>query len=161
MRKVYALSALALLLPTILLLYLNFSDEGVFTSDSERKETSLPLLYVGGTPVRVEIAESEEALTRGLSGRESLPEGTGLLFVFPTDDYWGIWMKDMRFAIDVLWIDKNARIIDIEKTLQPATFPKTFFPADKARYVLEVPAHFAEIHSIIPGDKVTLPGSLR
>src|SRR3989344_9082121 len=60
----------------------------------------------------VEVADSEVERAQGLSGRKVLAEQTGILFVFPTAEQHAFWMKDMNFALDIIWLDKNWKIVD-------------------------------------------------
>lgn len=60
---------------------------------------------------------------------------------FKTDDTWGIWMKDMRIPIDIVWLDKDKKVVYIIQNAQPETPVKTVYrPPQPARYVLELPA---------------------
>jgi len=98
------------------------------------------ILQLGSVSVRANIADSRPELEKGLSGIASLPANTGLWFVFDTSDYHGIWMKDMKFAIDIAWIDDQYRIVHTQHNVAPETYPTVFRPPVPARYVLEVPA---------------------
>lgn len=124
-------------------------------------------VFIEGLPISVEIADTAESRARGLSGRDSLAVNTGLLLSFPELGSHGIWMKDMRFPIDVIWIapisdtsssggGQGLRIVDIRENVRPETFPEIFYPARSALYILEVNAGFVEIHSIEVGDTVRL-----
>ena len=95
---------------------------------------------VGTSTILVEVADTNEKRTRGLSGRQSLSENHGMLFIFDYENNWGIWMKDMRFPIDIIWADSRGKIITIARNVSPGTFPNAFYPAAPARYVLELPA---------------------
>lgn len=108
-------------------------------------------VVVGGVSVLVEIADTPENKQRGLSGRSSLPEGSGMLFIFDTDDEWGIWMKDMLFPIDIIWANTEGRVVGVVENASPDSYPKVFSPSRPARYVLEVPAGFAAEHKIREG----------
>jgi uncharacterized protein len=112
-----------------------------------------PTLSFGQTALSLEIADTEAERVQGLSGRESLPENTGLLFVYTEDSFPGIWMKDMRFPIDIAWLDKDFTLIDLEANVDPATYPRVFTPSQPARYVLETPAGFFEHNAISIGAK--------
>ncbi|MDZ4225999.1 MAG: DUF192 domain-containing protein, partial [Patescibacteria group bacterium] len=75
--------------------------------------------------------------------RTSLAEGEGMLFVFEEQGAHGIWMKDMQFAIDIVWASRNGTIITIAERVAPDTYPQSFYASSaEARYVLEVPAGF-------------------
>lgn len=114
------------------------------------------LLGVGGTEVEADVADTLARRTQGLSGRGALPEGTGMLFVFDESDTHGIWMRDMRFAIDIFWLDDDMRVVAIKENVDPSSYPETFYPESSARYVLEIPAGFTLAHGIALGDKVWL-----
>ncbi len=88
----------------------------------------------------VDIVRTPEARTRGLSGRKMLNPNTGMLFIFDYPSLYSIWMKAMRFPIDILWIDQFASLVHIERRVSPASYPKTFQSTKSALYVLEIPA---------------------
>jgi uncharacterized membrane protein (UPF0127 family) len=67
----------------------------------------------------VECAISPDALKKGLSGRKSLPEGRGMLFIFPELKEHTMWMPDMNFPLDVIWLDEQFSIVHISYGLQP------------------------------------------
>lgn len=113
-------------------------------------------IRIGETDVKVEIRDTPEERTMGLSGRESLEEGTGMLFIFETPGNYGFWMKDMKFPIDIIWIDDTQRVIGVEKNAAPESYPKIFYPPREVKYVLEVPAGFSNTHSIDIGQRVSL-----
>lgn len=112
------------------------------------------------TPLEVIVVESEGERIQGLSGRESLSPTQGMLFVFPETAYHGIWMKDMRFVIDIIWIDADGIIVDIAPSVRPDTYPQTFEPKTPARFVIETNAYFAESFGIKVGDSVELGRAL-
>lgn len=117
-------------------------------------------IQIGNATVAVDIADTEVLREQGLSGRTGLAEGTGMLFVFDTDGVWGIWMKDMRFAIDIVWVDATGTVITVAANVSPSTYLKTppgvFFPDRPARYVIELPAGFTTTHEVAVGAKVVL-----
>jgi uncharacterized protein len=122
-----------------------------------QKGTPAPThVYIGDTILPVEVAATEEARNRGLSGRGSLTEGSGMLFVFEVDNYWGIWMKDMRFSIDIVWLAKDGTIVTVAPEVSPATFPRSFLPQAPARYVLELPAGAAAHYGIAEGGHIVV-----
>lgn len=90
-----------------------------------------------GYEISIEVADNPASRAQGLSGRESMPAGTGLLFIFDTPDQYGFWMKDMNFPIDILWFDAERKLVDVTHNLSPDTFPQTFYPQSPAMYVLE------------------------
>ena len=114
-------------------------------------------MIIGTTPVFASVADEREERIQGLSGVPSLQENEVKLFVFPHDDTWSFWMKDMNFSIDMIWVDASSTVVYIEENVAPETFPTSFEPTAPARYVIETVAGFAERHNIGVGDPVTLP----
>lgn len=104
--------------------------------------------------VTVELARSLGEKVRGLSGRPGLKPGTGMLFVYDRSQPIGIWMKDMRFALDILWI-REGRVVHIEWNAPPLTAvgPERVYTAT-GDMVLEVPAGFATDRKIKVGHSV-------
>lgn len=95
-------------------------------------------LVINGQALTIERADTSATRERGLSGRESLAADQGLLFVFDQDGGHGIWMKDMRFAIDVLWLDAGGRVIYLVDDMDPSSYPTTYQSPHPTRYVLEL-----------------------
>jgi uncharacterized protein len=104
----------------------------------------------------VDVADTAALREQGLSGRTSLGPGNGMLFIFEHDGNWGIWMKDMRFAIDIVWMDKEGGVVGLEAEVSPQTYPASFYPDSPARYVLELPAGAAAAYGIAIGAKIVL-----
>ena len=112
-------------------------------------------IIVGGHMIQVEIAQKQEEKQTGLSHRTALPEGRGMLFVFKNEEKHGIWMKDMHFAIDIVWINAQHKIVHIEHAVSPETYPASFHPALPAQYVLEIPAGYAGKKGITVGEIIS------
>ncbi len=118
---------------------------------------------IGDTQVEVEVAQTEAELEQGLSGRSGLAEGTGMLFVFQQRGDWGIWMKDMQFPIDIVFMTKTAdgeaSVVSVVKNVSPDTYkenpPEIFYPPLAVDLVMELPAGFADAHQINQDTKVT------
>ena len=85
-------------------------------------------------------ADTEQTREHGLSDRESLSVDTGMLFIFPTATIQGFWMKDMHFPLDIIWIDKNKKVIGIAANATPESYPEVFMSPDLIQYVLEINA---------------------
>ncbi len=106
--------------------------------------------------VTVEVARTEAEKVRGLSGRDRLAPDRGMLFVYEAPVRPLIWMRGMRFPLDILWI-RDGRVVDLvrgAKAPAPGEAPQEFAPREDAEYVLEVPAGFVDRHGIVLGDRV-------
>ncbi|MEX2029032.1 MAG: DUF192 domain-containing protein [Candidatus Paceibacterota bacterium] len=116
--------------------------------------SDIKYVKIAGVVVEVELALTSEEMSRGLSGRDTLPENTGMLFVFDQLGKYSFWMKDMNFPIDIIWLTDDLHVIYIERNARPESFPETFGPDAEAKYILEVMAGFAEKYNLKEGDKV-------
>jgi uncharacterized membrane protein (UPF0127 family) len=105
----------------------------------------------------VTVADEPHEWRQGLSGTRQLENQTGMLFVFAEEDRYGMWMKDMNYPIDILWIDNNFSVVHIEENVAPETYPKVFSSPELARFVLEVPAFTAETFKLEVGDSAFIP----
>ncbi len=123
----------------------------VIVWSSHGADTSLPTrrLTVDDTTYNLEIASASADQERGLSGRRGLPVDAGMLFEHTTVAERCIWMKDMQFAIDIVWTDTEKRIIKVMADVRPDTYPQAFC-AD-AQYVIELKAGEAAQRQLRPG----------
>ena len=112
------------------------------------------ILKISDIRLQIEVADTGEERVKGLSDRESLGYRDGMLFIFDNESLHGIWMKDMNFAIDILWIDEGYKVVDIKKDAKPESYPEVFIPEVPSKYVLEVNAGFLEENDIEIGDKI-------
>lgn len=90
------------------------------------------------TCVKLEVVSTASERTLGLSGRESMLREQGMLFDFVTTGKYCMWMKDMNFPLDMLWLSADKRIVEIKEDVTPETYPQTFCGPESARYVVEV-----------------------
>jgi hypothetical protein len=104
--------------------------------------------------IEVQLADTVDLHTLGLSGRDGLSKKSGLLFVFKRDDYYPFWMKDMSFAIDIIWLNADKKIVHIESGVKPDTYPQTFSSPELARYVLELAGGVVKEYKLEKGDTV-------
>ncbi|QQR82525.1 DUF192 domain-containing protein [Candidatus Campbellbacteria bacterium] len=113
-------------------------------------------ISIGKTNINLEVADTDVLRTQGLSGRESLASTTGMLFVFDESDTYGFWMKDMRFPLDIIWLDEQGVVVHIEYNVAPETYPSVLTPNEKALYVLEVNAGVASELLIEKGTRLDI-----
>lgn len=124
---------------------------GQNTPNGERLVT----LAVGRHELLVEIADTPALRARGLSGRPMLESNRGMLFAFDEPGVFEFWMPDMRFPIDIIWIDEHQIVTEVMPSITPDTYPRRFTPKAPARYVLEVNAGWASAHGINAGVRVS------
>ena len=86
----------------------------------------------------------------GLMFRQRMGRDTCMLFIFPKEAKQGIWMRNMRFPIDIMWLDSSKRVVDFVETATPAS-RRIYAPEKEAKYVLETNAGFIKRNRIKKG----------
>ncbi len=123
---------------------------------SEQKPVSYrtAAVMIGTTSLTARVADTAVLRTRGLSGTERLLPNEAMLFIFEESGLYSFWMKEMKYPIDMIWLDDTKHIVYIKKNATPESFPEEFAPPTPARYVLEVVAGFSDEHKLGVGDTV-------
>lgn len=119
-----------------------------FGQDYQKK--FIPVFLPDGQKIIAELAVTPWERQQGLMFREELTAEQGMLFVFEEDGLYSFWMKNMKFPLDILWLDKNKRIVHIEENVPPCTTEPcpSYTPSLPARYVLELKAGSVQSHSL-------------
>lgn len=104
------------------------------------------------TGLAILLADTPEKRMRGLSGFNKIRDNQAMLFKFDEVGSHGFWMKDMNFAIDIMWMNEYYEIVHIEENILPSTYPKVFGKDIHSKYVLETNAGFVAKHYIKLGD---------
>jgi uncharacterized membrane protein (UPF0127 family) len=109
-------------------------------------------LYVLDQRVEVEVSATRADRVRGLSGRQTLPENRGMLFVFRDAALHVMWMRDTHIPLSVAFLDERGVIINIEDMV-PGTLDR--HPASRpAKYALEVNRGWFDRHGVKPGMRI-------
>ncbi|MBU6500710.1 MAG: DUF192 domain-containing protein [Patescibacteria group bacterium] len=115
---------------------------------------------IGGTTFKSEVASTILQRTIGLSGRDSLPEGEGMLFIFNGYGNYGFWMKDMKFPIDMVWISGDKVVGFVENAMpepDKTVFGlKVYYPPEAVDKVLEINAGDVGRYGISVGQSVLI-----
>jgi hypothetical protein len=126
-------------------------------SDVKLESVEFPrgIVKIDGVVLEVQIADTDPRRARGLMFQEQLPLDEGMLLVFDDANKRSIWMLNMQFPLDVIWIDDNSRVVFIEKNIPPCktaletvTCPSYKGGSKDAKYVLEVTAGFVDAFKI-------------
>jgi uncharacterized protein len=106
--------------------------------------------------ILAEIAATQEARLRGLMFRDNLPDGHGMLFVYPQSDYWNFWMKNTKMPLDIIWLDETRRIVHIVNKAEPCISEpcRIYVPTDRAAYVLELSSGMSKTWQLNIGDQL-------
>lgn len=108
------------------------------------------MVRLGDGIFNARVATTAPQLEKGLSGTKQLAPGQAMLFVFGGDEKWSIWMKDMNYPIDIVWLDANKTVVYMAKNVSPDTYPQSFQPNKPARYVVELAAGTIDQRAIAP-----------
>jgi len=112
---------------------------------------------INSNRINVEIADNFEERAQGLMNRELLPENAGMLFIFENEGNYPFWMMNMKFNLDMIWINSNGRVVYVAKSVPPCGVScKAIDPNNNAKYVLEVDAGFADKHKVVEGSFVRI-----
>ena len=112
---------------------------------------------IEGFELSAEIPVTGELMSKGLSVKDQLRENESMLFVFEEPLKHTFWMKDMKFPIDIIWLDSNGKIVHIEENLMPCPLVlicPSYAPNADSQYVLETIAGFAQRHNISLGTTI-------
>lgn len=116
-----------------------------------------PSVMINGKEISVEIVDTPLSRQQGLSDRENLDVGSGMLFIFGDKQPRSFWMKNMNFPIDIIWIDDD-KVVKIDENLTPeGETPENHYNSKApVNYVLEVNAGFSAQNNINIGDSVKI-----
>ncbi|HET7336624.1 MAG TPA: DUF192 domain-containing protein [Candidatus Nitrosotalea sp.] len=140
---------------------------GVFTipADSKLAEVKFPrgTIKLDNKMLDVQIAETDAQRVRGLMFQNELPDDQGMIFVFSQEQVVPIWMLNMQFPLDIIWLDADGNVVHIAKNVPPCksaleTVTCTVQNADgkKAKYVLEVTGGFTDKFHITESSKMQI-----
>jgi len=114
---------------------------------------------INGIKFNLEIAETENEKTVGLAKYQSIEKDFAMYFPFDQKDYYSFWMKDMKFPIDILYID-NGKIVAIFKNVKNPKSQneelKIYKPEQLASSVLEISAGLSDKYNFQIGDTIKI-----
>jgi uncharacterized protein len=151
--KKFIIQAIALVILIFLGLAYAFGSlgQGLSFKPTGSKLTSLT---IKNTQLQVELADNQDKRRKGLGDRDKLDSNSGMLFTFPKPGFYSFWMKGMRFALDIIWIN-DGKVVDIDQDVPPNS-ESIFTPSTEVDTVLEVNAGFVSLNNIMIGDKMEL-----
>ena len=121
-------------------------------SAAARAELPVVQLTVGMHLVRAELADSMASRMEGLMFRKSMPQGSGMVFVFDETATHCMWMKNTLIPLSVAFIDEAGTIVNIAD-MQPHS-EQSHCAARPARYALEMNKGWFAQRGIKPGTKL-------
>lgn len=109
-----------------------------------------------GFSLTAELAVTDQERQLGLMFREKIDWDQGMLLVFKREGIYHIWMKNMKYSIDILWLDKEKRIVHIETNVPPCRKEPcpSYAHSNPALFVLELKAGIVDKHQLKLYDKI-------
>lgn len=101
----------------------------------------------------VEVASTPEERRQGLQGRENLPENHGMWFAFENDVQDPFWMHETPLSLDILFIDKDDKIVDLVTNATPNS-DTLIVSRQPYRFALELKAGSVDGYGLQAGDSV-------
>jgi uncharacterized membrane protein (UPF0127 family) len=100
----------------------------------------IALTLPSGKELHVEVIVKDEDRAMGLMFRPSLALDRGMLFLFEQSDFHGIWMKNCKFPIDIVWLDEKKKVVHVEEAVPPCKIVNcpVYAPQQRAAYVVEL-----------------------
>jgi len=109
-----------------------------------------------GKRFTTELVQTAPALKKGLMYRDGLPSKTGMFFLFTDPPHRrSMWMNNMRFPLDIVWLDGSLKIVSIRKDAQPcisADECPSISSIYKAQHAIEFATGDADLLGLSPGD---------
>jgi uncharacterized protein len=122
----------------------------------QTEDRFLKIYLPSGASVTAELARTDAERARGLMFRPKLLPDQGMLFVFEREEPHAFWMKNTLIPLDILWLDRDRRVVHVEKDVPPCKSDPcpSYGPARAALYVLELAAGAAARLGLKPGDRL-------
>lgn len=117
-----------------------------------------PWVEIGGERFTVEIADDDAERARGLMFRDTLADGSGMLFIHESESPQAYWMKNTRIPLDILYFDDDRKLVSQQRGVPPCSAGNNCpsYPSDQpARYVLELNAGEAARLKLEDGAELT------
>jgi uncharacterized membrane protein (UPF0127 family) len=144
-------------LPAVVLLLLAVSCGAAPQSSSKPAATPASaqprVVLPSGAVYRLELARTPEEQGQGLMFRESLPDKTGMLFLFDDKGVHRFWMKNTMIPLDMVWMDAEGKVLFVSADTPPCRADPcpTYGLDSPAASVLEVAAGRAAKEKIVVG----------
>ena len=140
---------------SVLFLLFSFITEGALAQEFSYAHATV--ITPKGVSIPVEVSDTPEKRSLGLGKRDKLENGWGMLFVFEKRIPHSFWMKNMRFPIDIIWLD-NQRIVELVENVPPPQVgesPKVMEPRLPSNFVLELESGRARALGLKVGQKLS------
>ena len=132
----------------------------ISTNSAQTQNKESAQVTIKDLVIQAKIADDSKERQAWLADYSSLPLGEGMIFVFDKSASYIFWMKNVEFAIDIIWINDAKKIVDIAQNVPPEPDKgekelTRYKPKSDAKYVLEINAGLSSLHNLQIGDQVS------
>lgn len=122
------------------------------TSERSAETAELKILTATGKSVSIltEVARTQSEQEKGYMKRKTIPDGTGMIFVYQKDQRMHFWMKNTPHPLSIAFISSNGTIREMYDMLPYSL--ETISSERSVRYALEVPVGWFSRTGVMPGD---------
>ncbi|HEY3094247.1 MAG TPA: DUF192 domain-containing protein [Nitrososphaera sp.] len=132
--------------------------------DIKDRDTSFPkgTVRIGDDAITVEVAETAAEQQRWMTFRhDQLPLDTAMLIKYDRPDLYEVWMLNVEYNLDLIWIDEHGNVVYMKKDVPPCsnvveTVSCTYKTTKQALYVVAATSGFIDEHHISVGSKMTI-----
>lgn len=104
--------------------------------------------------ITLETAQTSAQRAKGLSGRDSLRNDQGMVFIFERPQKACFWMKDTNFDLDIIWLNDQKQITQIRPQVSPDDYPEIYCAGPNTKYVIELPAGATARNQLVVGQQI-------
>ena len=125
----------------------------------KKQKYKIKKISINGKRFDAFVADNFTKRMIGLMFRKSIAKTQCMLFVSGIEGKNSIWMYNMKFPIDVIWLDGKCRIVDIKENLKPCTSVfncKEYTPKRESKYIIELNANAVKSNKISINSKIRL-----
>lgn len=123
------------------------------TSEYNSFEHEIQIKINNTITLKTDVSTTNKERMIGLSKYEKLSEDQAMLFVFEKKGFYSFWMRDMKFPIDIIWLDENKTIVSIKENADPVSFPQSYTPESESLFVVETVAGFVQKNNLEKGQQ--------
>lgn len=145
---------LGVIIILLLVIIFTLSYQNKTTQDSQGFK-ELTVIVNESLTLKTDVSSTSNERTIGLSKYDSLKENQAMLFVFEEKGFYSFWMRDMKFPIDIIWLNENKEIVSIRENADPSEYPQSYYPEAEALYVLETVAGFVTKNQLEKGQQLS------
>ena len=130
------------------------------TATSASSASEPRIILPDNAVITVEVASDDATREQGLMYRDHLADDRGMVFLFPQAGEYPFWMKNTLIPLDMIWMDREHRIVHIAHDVPPCKADPcpNYPPKAQASSVLELAAGVAAKHHLADGNVLRFEG---